>query len=66
MAKTLACWIGRHTWTSRVEGGETVKVCAACGNAPRGPRGNKPLPDFLDPGSELERPFGDDPWKERK
>jgi hypothetical protein len=29
--KKLACRLGRHEWTSRVEGGESYKVCAACG-----------------------------------
>ena len=67
MAKSLACRIGRHSWTTRVEGGETYRVCAACGKAPSGPRGKKPLSDaYMDPGSELERPLGDDPWNERK
>jgi hypothetical protein len=37
--KTLACWIGRHEWTSRVEQGERYKVCARCDKEPRGPRG---------------------------
>lgn len=31
MAKKLACRLGRHEWTTRVEGGENYKVCAACG-----------------------------------
>ena len=37
--KPLACWIGRHEWTSRVERGERYKVCARCGKEPRGARG---------------------------
>ena len=34
MAKKLACRLGRHEWTTRVEEGETFKVCAACGKTP--------------------------------
>jgi hypothetical protein len=37
MAKRLACWLGRHAWTIYVEGGESYKVCAACGKSPREP-----------------------------
>jgi hypothetical protein len=29
--KKLACRLGRHEWTTRVEDGESYKVCAACG-----------------------------------
>ena len=29
--KKLACRLGRHRWTARVEEGETYKVCAHCG-----------------------------------
>jgi hypothetical protein len=35
--KKLACRVGRHDWTTRVEGGESYKVCAACGKSPRDP-----------------------------
>jgi len=31
MAKKLACRVGRHDWTTRVEGGESYKVCFSCG-----------------------------------
>ena len=34
MTKKLACRLGRHDWTTRVEGGESYKVCAACGKTP--------------------------------
>jgi|KBSMisStandDraft_5_1062788.scaffolds.fasta_scaffold351331_2 hypothetical protein len=34
MAKKLACMLGRHEWTTRLEGGESYKVCAACGKTP--------------------------------
>jgi hypothetical protein len=27
----LACWLGRHEWTTRVEEGVSYKVCSACG-----------------------------------
>ena len=33
--KKLACRLGRHDWTTRVEGGESYKVCASCGKTPR-------------------------------
>jgi hypothetical protein len=29
--KKLACRLGRHEWRTSVEGGQTFKVCAACG-----------------------------------
>ena len=35
--KKLACWLGRHDWTTRVEGGESYKVCAVCGKTPPDP-----------------------------
>ena len=34
MAKKLACRFGRHEWTTRVEEGESFKVCAACEKTP--------------------------------
>ena len=34
MTKKLACRLGRHDWTTRVEGGESYKVCAACWKTP--------------------------------
>ena len=45
MAKKLACRLGRHEWTTSVEGGQTFKICAACGTT-RDPRRS---------GSELEQ-----------
>ena len=36
--KKLACRLGRHEWTTRVEQGESYKVCAACGKSPREPK----------------------------
>ena len=41
----LACKLGRHEWTTRVEEGESYKVCAFCGKSPKGSRHS---------GSELE------------
>ena len=38
MAKKLACRMGRHEWTTRVEEGESYKVCASCGKTPQGSR----------------------------
>jgi hypothetical protein len=35
--KKLACRLGRHDWTTHVEGGESYKVCAACGKTPPDP-----------------------------
>jgi len=29
--KSLACWIGRHTWTPHVEHGDEYNVCSRCG-----------------------------------
>jgi len=37
MAKKIACMLGRHDWVTHVEGGESYKVCAACGKSPREP-----------------------------
>ena len=37
--RPLACWMGRHEWTSRVEPGVTYEVCARCGKEPRRRRG---------------------------
>jgi hypothetical protein len=35
--KKLACRVGRHKWTTRVEGGASYKLCAACGKSPQEP-----------------------------
>ena len=35
MAKKFSCWLGRHTWTTHTEKGESYKVCSACGKTPR-------------------------------
>jgi hypothetical protein len=42
MAKSLACWLGRHTWEDRVYEGDSYMVCAVCGKPPRG--GGEPKP----------------------
>jgi hypothetical protein len=34
--KKLACRLGRHEWTTRVEEGESYKVCSSCGKSPPG------------------------------
>jgi hypothetical protein len=46
VAKKLACWLGRHEWTTRVDEGGSYKVCAACGKWPRelGPPGQQGKP----------------------
>jgi hypothetical protein len=36
VAKKLSCWVGRHSWTTRVDQGESYKVCSACGKTPGG------------------------------
>ena len=36
MAKELSSGIGRHTWITRVERGESYKVCPNCGKTLRG------------------------------
>ena len=46
VAKKLSCWFGRHDLTTRVEQGESYKVCSNCGKTPRGVRG-----DIRGPGS---------------
>jgi hypothetical protein len=46
VAKKLACRLGRHEWTARVEEDESYKVCASCGKSPKGSRRS---------GSELEQ-----------
>jgi hypothetical protein len=33
--KSLACWVGRHRWTTRIEHGEEYNTCEACGTTPR-------------------------------
>jgi len=50
--KKLACRLGRHEWTTRVEGGESYKVCASCGKLPPGslPPGSKQA--LIPPGAE--------------
>jgi hypothetical protein len=36
--KKLACRLGRHEWTTRVERGESYKVCSSCGKFAAGPK----------------------------
>ena len=43
MAKRLACWVGRHSWTTRTVEGESVKVCSVCGAAPRSGGSKNPV-----------------------
>ena len=45
MATRLSCWIGRHIWVTRVEQGESYKVCSACGKPPRGIKGEHDIND---------------------
>ena len=40
MAKKLSCWIGQHTWVTRMEQGESYEVCSACGKPRRGGKGD--------------------------
>jgi hypothetical protein len=32
--KSLACWVGRHRWTTRIEHGEEYNICEVCGTTP--------------------------------
>jgi len=63
--KKLACSLGRHEWTTRVAGGESYKVCAACGKTPPGslPPGSEPghhavTRSGAEPGDEIDRDIG--------
>jgi hypothetical protein len=40
--KKLSCMLGRHVWTTVVEGGESYRTCAVCGRMPRR-RGKTPV-----------------------
>jgi hypothetical protein len=40
--KSLACWIGRHTWTTEVDHGEEFRSCSACGKQ-AGRKGKPPI-----------------------
>jgi hypothetical protein len=42
VAKKLACRLGRHEWTTRVEKGESYTVCAVCGKTPPDPPAGGP------------------------
>lgn len=48
--KKLACRLGRHQWTTRVEGGQSFEVCAVCGKT-------RPDPE---PEKQRLNPLGDD------
>ena len=37
----LACRLGHHTWTSRVDQGQTYVVCSECGKEQGAPRGER-------------------------
>jgi hypothetical protein len=58
--RSLACWIGRHEWTSRVGQGQSYTVCASCGTEPRRRRGATPPPDHFWADSP-----GDQSWSKR-
>ncbi|HXH35855.1 MAG TPA: hypothetical protein VNJ54_15855 [Plantibacter sp.] len=38
LRKPLACWLGRHLWTTHVQQGESFTLCARRGKPPRGRR----------------------------
>ena len=44
MLKVLACRVGRHTWTSRVQEGQKFMVCGGCGKEKAGPGGQIQMP----------------------
>jgi hypothetical protein len=59
--KKLACRLGRHDWTTRVEEGESYKVCAACGKSQREP--GQQGHGVIDEGTDAkEGQFPDDKW----
>jgi len=33
--KTFSCLVGRHSWTTTVENGETFTTCKVCGAEPK-------------------------------
>ena len=35
-ARTLSCWLGRHSWTSRADHGESYEICSVCGKLRQG------------------------------
>jgi hypothetical protein len=38
--KPVACWFGKHSWTTRIDHGEEFSVCSACGKERRGGGGD--------------------------
>jgi hypothetical protein len=40
IVKRFSCRLGRHTWTTHVEQGESYTVCSGCGKTPSRPKGN--------------------------
>jgi hypothetical protein len=61
MTKNLACRLGRHDWTTRVESGDRYKVCAACGKTPLEPvQGHGVVDESIDHPKEGQ--FPDDTW----
>jgi hypothetical protein len=37
VARKVYCWLGRHSWVTRVENGESYTACSACGKTTHGP-----------------------------
>ena len=62
MARSLACWFGRHTWVTRTYEGDTYRVCAVCWKTPRGEGdGKRPSSSgdpHLDPGAQPHQTGG--------
>ena len=55
--KRLACRLGRHSWTTRIEAGDEYELCAVCGRTRGGPDSPREAttPGTLDPNPHLER-----------
>ena len=60
MPRTLACRVGRHKWSTKVEQGETYTVCAGCGKERRGRWGDPPGTGPGGPGAPGDR------WRRRR
>ena len=59
MAKPLACRVGRHKWSTKVEQGETYIVCTACGKERSNDRWDDPRHGGGGPGGRGDGGGGD-------
>jgi hypothetical protein len=44
VARRVYCWLGRHSWVTRVENGESHTLCSACGKTTQGPATDIEMP----------------------